>query len=322
MYTFQQYLSLDKCPKSLATQFWYTSIKEYLNAKSAYDVKKQVLSAHYETSVSSELMNHKSDFFKQKEKGQPVIREQIVDNIDMCLAANKPFKSILCHPFWQLINCNTPSCQTVTAILANLPYHFASLILKEDTYGNEMIKEKLHKKTQDKLFYELNLNGLTYWIAVSHYLPKTALKMHSQTLQLMAVQYLIKLSVISPLNAITEQLTQYLTFSLANQKSIDTELYPNIYLNLVDQKGLHQLPLPNSIVQQPSNSIRNTILIYELLTKKAIELNLIRDNTSSKTLFLNFICFSELPLLVHFLFDHPTPPKSLAELKRQILEVL
>lgn len=322
MYTFQQYLSLDKCPKSLATQFWYTSIKEYLNAKSAYDVKKQVLSAHYETSVSSELMNHKSDFFKQKEKGQPVIREQIVDNIDMCLAANKPFKDILCHPFWQLINCKTPSYQTVTAILANLPYHYANLIFKEDTYGNGILKEKLHKKTQDKLFYELNLNGLTYWIAVSHYLPKTTLKMNSQALQLMAVQYLIKLSVISPFNAITEQLTEYLTFSLANQKIIESELYPNMYLNLITQKGLHQFTLPNSVTKQPSNSIRNTIFIYQQLTKRAIKLNLIRDNMADKTLFLNFICFTEIPLLIHFLFHYQTPPKNLDELKKRILEAL
>lgn len=316
MYTFENYLGLSRDTKSLATRYWCASLKAYLEAPSAYGIRKKLFAEDEQRRHSSEWLNNSSRFFNKKEQGEPVIREYVVDDIDRRLNADFSFKTLLCHPLWQLIDNAQPSKQSIKEVLGNLPANYVNLLFKEDASANLVRREKINRKVGYILARSDNIHGLTCWLAfcLDSAEPKKTLL---DTPQLLAIQCLLRIGLTTPFASIIVEFYNYL-----NQKF--GYLYANQVMPLEHYAHVFHMPdgslgyLPMRLISAGPLGIEPVLSFYQELCRRATQLKLVPDSKEGQLCFYNFICHTEIQKLIDTLFLADNPPTSLKELKRRI----
>ncbi|ELE1939967.1 hypothetical protein RDG67_002810 [Vibrio cholerae] len=316
MYTFENYLGLSRDTKSLATRYWCASLKAYLGTSSAYGIKKKLFAEDEQRRHSSEWLNNSSRFFNKKEQGEPVIREYVVDDIDRRLNAEFSFKTLLCHPLWQLIDNAQPSAQSIREVLGNLPASYVNLLFEEDAYANLVRREKISRKAGYKLAHSDNMHGLTCWVAFC--LDSTEPKETPLDIpQLLAIQCLLRIGLTTPFASIIVELYNYLNQQFGY-------LYANQVMSSAHYTHVFHMPdgslgyLPMRLISAGPLAIEPVLSLYQELCQRATQLKLVPDSKEGQLCFYNFICHTEIQKLIDTLFQAGNHPTSLKELKRRI----
>lgn len=319
MYTFENYLGLSRDTRSLATRYGCACLKAYLDAPSAYGMKKKLFAEDEQRRHSSEWLNNSSRFFNKKEQGEPVIREYVVDDIDRRLNAEFSFKTLLCHPLWQLIDNAQPSKQSINEVLANLPANYVGLLFKEDAYGNFVRRKTISSKTGYKLMDRTDIHALTCWIAFCVE-PKDSTEPKKTVLdipQLLALQYLLKIGLTTPFASIIVEFYNYLNQQFGY-------LYANQVMPLEHYVHVFHMPdgslryLPMRLISAEPLGIEPVLSLYQELCRRATQLKLVPDTKEGQLCFYNFIRHTEIQKLIDSLFLADNHPTSLKELKRRI----
>lgn len=312
MYNFENYLSLSRETKSLATRYWCACLKVHLGVSSAYGIKKQLYKEDEQHSRCADWLNNSSRFFNRKEEGEPVVREYVVDDIDRRLNAEFSFKTLLCHPLWHLIDNAQPSKQSINEVLANLPANYVSLLFKEDAYGNLVRRKTISSKTRYKLMNRTDIHALTCWLAFC--LDSTEPKETPLDIpQLLAIQYLLKIGLTTPFASIIVEFYNYL-----NQQ------FGYLYANQVMPLEHFHMPdgslgyLPMRLISAGPLAIEPVLSFYQALCRRATQLKLVPDSKEGQLCFYNFICHTEIQKIIDTLFLAGNHPTSLKELKRRI----
>lgn len=319
MYDFENYLSLSRETKSLATRYWCACLKVHLGVSSAYGIKKQLYKEDEQHSRCADWLNKSSRFFNRKEQGEPVVREYVVDDIDRRLNAEFSFKTLLCHPLWQLIDNAQPSKQSINEVLANLPANYVSLLFKEDAYGNFVRRKTISSKTGYKLMDRTDIHALTCWIAFCVE-PKDSTEPQKTVLdipQLLALQYLLKIGLTTPFASIIVEFYNYL-----NQQF--EYLYANQVMPLEHYVHVFHMPdgslgyLPMRLISAGPLGIEPVLSLYQELCRRATQLKLVPNSKESQLCFYNFIRHTQIQQLIDTLFQAGNHPTSMKELKRRV----
>jgi len=316
MYTFENYLGLSRDTRSLATRYGCACLKAYLDAPSAYGMKKKLFAEDEQRRHSSEWLNNSSRFFNKKEHGEPVIREYVVDDIDRRLNAEFSFKALLCHPLWQLIDNAQPSKQSIKEVLENLPANYVNLLFKEDAYGNLIKKKKINGRTELKLMGRTDIHALTCWIAICLEPPAPKNTLFDRN-QLLAILYFLKLGLITPFSAIAVDFYEYLNTQFLPLYSSQT-LIPRVNFSMcrLPDGRLHCLPL--QLISRLVPDIEPILSVYQELCKRAIQLKLVPDSKEGKICFYNAFRHTQTQQFIDILLQADNPPTSLTELKQRV----
>ena len=316
MYTFEHYLTLSRRTKSLATRYWCACLKAHLNAKSAYEMKRKLLTDKEWGNKGNDWLNKSSRFFNKKEAGEPVIRFDVVREIDERLNSDFSSLAILCHPLWQLLDNTQPTDLFINQVLAHLPYNYASLLFKENSHGQLIRKTKLTQKARHKLIHSNDIHALTCWIAFC--LEKKSAEYNQIDInQLCAIKHLLKIAIVTPFSSISDDFYAYVN-------EMFSPLYSHMpvmrYRILIPNKnnGHTDFSLPMRLISGNCLTIQPTLGLYKKLCEQAIKIGLVANSFEGMNRFYNFICHTEIVELINILFQ-PTPPTSLKALKQQIL---
>ncbi|PIW61536.1 hypothetical protein [Shewanella sp. CG12_big_fil_rev_8_21_14_0_65_47_15] len=276
-------------------------------------MKKKLFAEDEQRRHSSEWLNNSSRFFNKKEQGEPVIREYVVDDIDRRLNAEFSFKTLLCHPLWQLIDNAQPSTQSIKEVLVNLPASYVNLLYREDADGNPAGRKKINGY---KLIDRTDIHALTCWIAFcleSTEPKKTVL----DTPQLLALQYLLKIGLTTPFASIIVEFYNYLNQQFGY-------LYANQVMPSAHYAHVFHMPdgnlgyLPMRLISAGPLGIEPVLSFYQELCRRATQLKLVPDTKEGQLCFYNFIRHTEIQKLIDSLFLADNHPTSLKELKRRI----
>ncbi|MCL1043688.1 hypothetical protein L2712_18840 [Shewanella marisflavi] len=316
MYTFENYLKLSRRTKSLATRYWCACLKAHLGESTAYGMKRALFADSEQCSSTANWLNNSSRFFNKKEQGEPVIREYVVDIIDRRLNSPIPFKSLLCHPLWQLIDNRNPTISSVNVALSNLPSHYVNLLFTEDSFGNLTRKQSLTKKAVWSLIQKTDIHAFT--CLIGRCLQETTMEGERlDTNQLEAVKYLLKLANITPFKSIATDFYRFINDQFWH-------LYLNTPLNvhhviwpIISPKG-EKCYLPMRLIAEEALKIDEVIELYETLYEQACTIGLVPGNPAGEADFYAFICHTEMQPLIDTLFNHTPPPKTLTDLKHRI----
>ncbi len=316
MYTFEHYLTLSRRTKSLATRYWCACLKAHLNAKSAYEMKRKLLNEKEWGNKDNDWLNKSSRFFNKKEAGEPVIRYDVINQIDKRINGDFCSFAILCHPLWQLLDNKQPTDTFINQVLSQLPYNYACLLFKENSHGQLIRKTKLTQKAKQKLTHSHDIHALTCWLAFC--LEKKTVGYNQIDInQLCAIQHLLKMAIVTPFSSVTDDFYVYVN-------EVFSPLYSRMpvmrYRILIpnENNGYTDFSLPMRLISGNCLTLHPTLGLYKKLCDRAIKIGLVANSFDGMNRFYNFICHSEIVELMNLLFQ-PTPPTSLKTLKQQIL---
>jgi hypothetical protein len=320
MYTFDNYLTLSRDTKSLATRYWCASLKMYLGESSAYGMKRKLFADDEQRQSSSGWLNNSSRFFNKKEQGEPVIRVNVVDEIDRRLNTELSFKALLCHPLWQLIDNPQPTAQSIKQVLGNLPANYVNLLFKEDANGELVRKKKISRKAVDKLCDSIDIHALTCWIAFCLETPKPSNPVLDIN-QLSAIIYLLKIGLVTPFSMIVEPFYHHLNEQFWHIY-INQTLLPDHFFRTCKTPDGNKRFLPMRLISGHTFEIESALSLYHELCGRAIQIKLIPDSIDGRTRFYNIICHTTIQQLINILYQADNHPTTLDELRHWIINII
>ncbi|KUM52072.1 hypothetical protein AR688_01815 [Rheinheimera sp. EpRS3] len=318
MYTFDQYLKLSREAKSLATRYGCACLKAHLGALSAYDMKKKLLTDAEKMKYGADWLNKSSRFYNKKEQGEPIVRRQVVEDIDRRVQPLFSLTSLLCHPLWQLIDNPTPTKQSITEALSNLPHSYVQMLFKEADAVGLVKRKKLSRQAIWKIHASADIHALACLIAFCLESPPTK-NDRLDLAQLSAIQYLIKLSIISVFSTVAEDF-----YILLNQNFSATlvakhdRLYSDVWPYRAPDDS--HIMLPMRIINNYHVNIAGTINVYKKLYQKAIQRGFVNKADVNEQTFYNFICHTEIQQLSNILYQDGPIPDNFRDLKHLIFE--
>lgn len=318
MYIFDQYLKLSREAKSLATRYGCACLKAHLGALSAYGMKKKLLTDTEKMKYASDWLNKSSRFYNKKEQGEPIVRRQVVEDIDRRVQPLFSLTSLLCHPLWQLIDNPKPTKQSIIEALSNLPHGYVQMLFKEDSALGLVKRKKLSRQAIWKIHASADIHALACLIAFCLESPSTK-NDRLDLAQLSAIRYLIKLSIISVFSTVAEDF-----YILLNQNFSATLVtkHDRLYSDVWPYRASDDSPImiPMRIINNCHVNIAGTINVYKKLYQKAIQRDLVNKTDEDEQKFYNFICHTEIQALSDILYQDESIPDNFRDLKHLIFE--